>query len=444
MKIKNKSYRLLPAILFGGVTGIITALTVTLYKISANYVISFSEKGYHFIKDKLWIIPIVLGVLYLIALLYDWVYKKEPEISGGGIPTSIGIINGKISFGWLKTLIGTFTLSIVSFFIGVPLGNEGPSVLMGTAIGNGVHSPFYKKYDSYKKYSMTGGACSGFSVATGAPISGILFAIEEAHHKISTLIIVVSSFSVLSGFITTKILESVLNIDVSLFHYTEFVSLPFTNIWITVLVGIAFGLFSVLFLKCYGVISALFNDKMKKIPRKYKIFAVFVITLMLGLVSESFISTGHHLILNLFKNSPSIVMLFIILLIRTTLTLSANTSGITGGVFVPFLALGAVFAAILGGGITALFSLGNEYYILILALGIVACISSMMKMPLTAIIFSIEAFSLYNNILSVLIVSVLSFLITELLGAESINDRVLKNKLGVLMENESDELGDLD
>ena len=440
MKIKNKSYRLLPAILFGGVTGIITALTVTLYKISANYVISFSEKGYHFIKDKLWIIPIVLGVLYLIALLYDWVYKKEPEISGGGIPTSIGIINEKISFGWLKTLVGTFTLSIVSFFIGVPLGNEGPSVLMGTAIGKGVHSPFYKKYDSYKKYSMTGGACAGFSVATGAPISGILFAIEEAHHKISTLIIVVSSFSVLSGFITTKILESVLNIDVSLFHYTEFVSLPLRNIWITVLVGIAFGLFSVLFLKCYGVISALFNDKMKKIPRKYKIFAVFVITLMLGLVSESFISTGHHLILNLFKNSPSVVMLFIILLIRTTLTLSANTSGITGGVFVPFLALGAVFAAILGGGITALFSLGNEYYILILALGIVACISSMMKMPLTAIIFSIEAFSLYNNILSVLIVSVLSFLITELLGAESINDRVLKNKLGVLMENESDEL----
>ena len=30
---------------------------------------------------------------------------------------------------------------------------------------------------------MTGGACAGFSTATGAPISGILFAVEEAHQN---------------------------------------------------------------------------------------------------------------------------------------------------------------------------------------------------------------------------------------------------------------------
>ena len=438
--MKNKIYSSLPAVLLGAVTGVLTALTVVFYKIAANFVITFSGKCYHFMKERLWVVPIALATFFLIALLYDWVYKKEPQISGGGIPTSLGIIKGKVAFNWLKTLVGTFVLSLVSFFIGVPLGNEGPSVLMGTAIGEGVHAPFRGKYDFYKKHSITSGACAGFSAATGAPISGILFAVEEAHNKIYSLIVIVSSVSVLSGFITTKILELVLNMNASLFNFQKFVVLPVKHIWIPVLIGIAFGFFSVLFLKYYGFLSGMFNDKMKKIPRKYKFFAVFGLTLILGLISESFISTGHHLVLNLFSNHPSVVLLITILLIRTTLTLSANTNGITGGIFVPLLALGTVFASLLGNGIIELLSFGNEYYTLILALGIVASISGMMKMPVTAIAFSIEVFSLYNNILSVLLVAFLSFLITEFLGAESINDRVLKNKFSILKENDNDKI----
>ena len=64
--------------------------------------------------------------------------------------------------------------SVTSFLIGVPLGNEGPSVLMGTAVGKGCTDTLAKKHPAWSRYSMTGGACAGFAVATGAPISGIL------------------------------------------------------------------------------------------------------------------------------------------------------------------------------------------------------------------------------------------------------------------------------
>ena len=76
-----------------------------------------------------------------------------------------------------------------------------------------------------------------------------------------------------------------------------------------------------------------------------------------------------------------------------------------------------------------LFGLEQQYYTVILILGIVACISSMMKMPLTAIIFAIEALGCYENILYVIIVSAVSFVITEIFGAKSINDTVLENRV---------------
>ena len=420
---------LLPAFVFGSVTGIITALIVCLYKLCAKLVISLSEKGYHFIGERLHYIPVVLIAFFGIALLFSYIYKKIPNLKGGGIPTSIGILRGIITFKWLRNLVGIFVMSLVTFMIGVPLGNEGPSVQIGTAVGRGAVYTFAKKHKAWDRYSMTGGACAGFSVATGAPISGILFAIEEAHQRISPMIILVSSVSVLFANITAEIISPLLGVSISLFPQISLVKLTLSNIWIPLLVGIIVGLFAVAFLYYYKAVNAFFNKRIKKLHHAYKIFSVFSVTLILGLLSHNFISTGHELILELLNGKTAIYMLLLILIVRSTLTLSANTNKITGGLFIPMLTLGAVLSSLLGEIIEYLFGLEQQYYTVILILGIVACISSMMKMPLTAIIFAIEALGCYENILYVIIVSAVSFVITEIFGAKSINDTVLENRV---------------
>ena len=53
----------------------------------------------------------------------------------------------------------------------------------------------------------------------------------------------------------------------------------------------------------------------------------------------------------------------------------------------------------------------------------------MMKMPLTAIIFAIEALGCYENILYVVVASAVSFMITEIFGAKSINDTVVEDRV---------------
>ena len=133
-----------PAFIFGAITGIFTAIIILLYKLAAKYVIAFSETSYGFLREKLYIVPIVLIVLFFVALLFARIYKKQPRVRGGGIPSSIALLRGIVTFKWLRTLLGVFFMSLTSFLIGVPLGNEGPSVLMGTAVGKGSIKIYFK------------------------------------------------------------------------------------------------------------------------------------------------------------------------------------------------------------------------------------------------------------------------------------------------------------
>ena len=281
---------------------------------------------------------------------------------------------------------------------------------------------------------MTGGACAGFSTATGAPISGVIFAIEEAHQRICPMILTVATVSVMFASMTTELLAPLLGVGKSLFPKMSLPTLSMQDIWIPLLVGLALGLFAVAFLSYYRVIFAFFNKTLQKIPHGWRIFLVFALTLGAGLCSFSFISTGHELILALFDGKTALTMLLLLLVVRATLTLCANSNRVTGGIFLPLLAVGALVSALLGKGLEMAFGLDHRYYTVILVLGIVACIAGMMKMPLTAIVFAAEALSLYDNIVFVIVTAGVAFAITELFGAESINDRVLENRVKELNE----------
>lgn len=434
MAVKNKEKKQIisavsAALIFGSVTGILTAVIITLYKVCAKHIIALSEHGYHALRGRLYFLPLVACALLLISFLLAYIYKKKKNLRGGGIPTSIGYLRGLVSFKWLENLIGIFALSLSSFLFAVPLGNEGPSVQIGTAIGRGTVYTLTKKRRAWDRYSMTGGACAGFSVATGSPLSGIMFAIEEAHERISPMIIMIASVSVAFSYVTADFLSDIFGVSTRLFPDLHLPSLSLRELWIPLAVGLVFGLFAVLFLKYYRLLNAVLNRKLKKIPHAYKIFTVFALTLAFGLYSYSFVSTGHELMLSLFDGKTAIFALVLLLLVRSTLTLSASNASMTGGLFVPTLTIGALFSALLGRLLMYIPGFAAEDYAVVLVLGLTACIAGMMKMPLTAILFALEALSCYGNIVPCLIVAAVSFIMTELFGVASINENVLDHRI---------------
>ncbi len=432
MKNTLKTIRLTaPAVGFGAVTGAATAVIVVLYKWCAKLVIAGAESGYHFLRGHLWCLPLVLAALGGVALLLSRVYRREPNLRGGGIPTAIGILRGQIPFRWFVTLVGTFGLSLLSFLIGVPLGNEGPSVQIGTAVGRGSVS-LSKKHAAWDRYAMTGGACAGFAVATGAPISGVLFAVEEAHRRVSPTIFVAACSSVLCAGLTSAALSPLVGVSTALFPALSLVTLSVRQAWLPLAVGAAVGLFAVVFLRYYRLLSRFFHKTLASVKSVWKIWFVLAATVAVGLCSFSGISTGHELILSLFEGGTALWLLVGLLVLRATLTLCANVNHITGGIFLPLLAIGALFSALLGEGAALLPALGREYYPVVLMLGITACVAGMMRMPLTAIVFAVEALSGYGNVLYVILAAATAFTVTELFGAESINDSVLEHRVASL------------
>lgn len=419
----------MPAIIFGFVTGTLTSFFVTLYKYLAHHVIHFSQIAYEFVREHMYVLPILLLILLGAGFILAHIYRYVPNLKGGGIPTSVGILRGIITFKWLRSFVGVFVLSLFSFLVGVPLGNEGPSVQMGTSLGRGSLRLFAKTHGAWDRYSMTGGACAGFSVATGAPISGILFAIEEAHQRISPMIMIVASSSVLFANISSQAFASFFGVSTSLFGDIVVPRLSMKELWIPLVVGLVVGIFGALILKYYQFLKFFFG-KILKVPPQIKIFFILAATVCVGLFSFSAISTGHDLIIELFspENQFTIAMLVFILVARTTLTMSANTNGITGGMFIPSLALGVVLSSIIG-KIGLSLGMDSELYMVIVVLGIVACMSGLMKTPLTAIIFALEALSCYENIIAVIMVSLISYFVCEVFEAKSINDSAMETRI---------------
>lgn len=438
---------ILPVLLYGGITGTVVGICIALFKFAASHVIAFSKNCYTYIGERLLAgnpFPLLgaVAALVLLAFLLSHLYRVMPNVRGGGIPSSIGIVRGVLSFRWIFNAPAVFLSSLASFLVGVPLGTEGPSVQLGTALASGVSTLTHKKHAAWNRYILTSGACAGFTAATGAPISGVLFAIEEAHQRISPMVFAVCATAVAAEQTVSNWISPILGVDVELFHHMHIPKLAASELWLAVLMGVWVGFMAVVFLRYYRDLSSVWRKKTAKIPSFIKIAFVFLLTLGLGLVAYPYISTGHGLIDTLLYGGGVWYILLSALFIRATLTILCSSNGITGGLFLPILALGALIAALLGRGIVAVFDMSTEYYPIIVVLGIVASIAGMMKMPITAMVFAVEVLSASENILPVIITAVLAYAVTEIFYVDSITEHVLEHRIEELHEGKKAEAYD--
>ena len=420
---------MVPIIVIGISTGALTGAVVTLYRFLAFYAISFSEGIYDFLKEKPVFIAAAVPVLALIALALRFIYKKYPSVKGGGISDTMGLVGGIFSFRWLRSLVGTFTLSLLNFLLGVPLGNEGPCVLMGASLGEAVTRSLGKKGKVWSRYSITGGASAGFAAATGAPMTGIIFVIEEMHRRLSPVIIIITIVSVAACRVVTQILCPLFGISPEIFHGLSIPGLSVGEMWIPLLTGITLGIFSVVFLHAFRKINKLFNTTLKKADSGIKIFLILILTLAAGMYSYTFISTGHHLTEELFTHHSLTLIIIVTIILRTILTLSANSAGLTGGLFLPTLAVSALTASVLSNVLILTGLIPEYYYTLVVVLGLVAGMSGIMNIPFTAVVFALEALGCSTNLSAIIIAAGVSYMIAVLSHSESINEFALERRI---------------
>ena len=275
---------------------------------------------------------------------------------------------------------------------------------------------------------MTGGACAGFAIVTGSPLTGMVFALEEAHRRFSPTIFLLSSVAVLVGTLTQEILSTLFRVDTTFFDLTIGEILPYKYLWIAALVGIGCGVCALLFTRIYRCVRASKNSLFSRIPFALKIVLIFSATALLGFFCEDFIGSGHALIERILSRHALWYSLLLVLAVRALLMIFANNEGVTGGLFVPTLTFGAIVSAVLSELLIAAGAINEKYYAILIAVGMASFLAASSRTPLTALVFAAESLCAASNLLPVALGVVLAYLTVELSGKKSFTDTVLETR----------------
>ena len=428
--IKN----IIPCLILSTITGILTGIVIFLFKTAASFVAALCDNMYSAVREKPTLIPLLVIGAAVLGLISALTTKYLAHCKGGGIPTAIAILRGLVDFSWIRNIAVVFTSALVTYLGGVPLGTEGPSVQMGTAIGRGTVRMFAKKHNAWDRYIMTGGASAGFAAATAAPLTAIFFAFEEAHKRFSPMIFMTAAVSSVSGFATVSLLDRLAGKETSLFGLFTTPTLPLRFIYAAIIIGIISGLAAALFTLGYRVIGSFIRSRLAKLSVFIKIPTIFVITVVIGFFISKVAGSGHYLIEELLSESGVWYTAIICLLLRVLLLIVSNNLGVTGGLFLPTLAIGAMVGPITTRPLISLSLLPEEYYTVGVIIGIVAFLAASSRTPIMAMTFSVEALGGLPNLLPIALGITLSYITIEVIGIPSFTDSVIENKVAAYHE----------
>ncbi len=424
LNYKEYFTNVIPCLGYGIFCGAVTGGVIFFLKIGAAQIEVLSRQLYALADRSPFCIPLIFALLALVAVLMWLLHRKLPEVKGGGIPRSEGILRGLLSFRWLRTLIGTVIGSFLSFFAGLPLGSEGPAVLIGTSIG-GMFSQFAKHRSAWNRYIMTGGAGAGFAVATGAPLSAMLFALEEIHKRFTPMLVLIISTSVAAASYVNGLLCSLFSLDTALFSAAPIAQFELSHAGYLLLLGIIAAFAVGMFDASIGFYTTLTARLGSRFPAIVKLLIIFGITGVLGICLSEGVYSGHHVVTEVLTGHMTAGILFALLIVRMLLMLLVTDSGATGGIFIPTLAIGALLS-----GLTAklLIALGmpQELFSAVVLLGMCAFIGGTLRAPLTASVLFIELSGQFTDLFYVVLVVFTVNFITEIFHQKPFYDRVLE------------------
>lgn len=425
MESKKIKLKFLQVLLYSSITGIVVGLFLYIFKTLAHFLYEKQIIIYNFVRNNPIYIPLFMLGLAVLAFLIYLCIKYEPNAKGGGIARASGILKGLITFRWLRLLISTLFSSLLGTISGLPMGLEGPSVIMGTSLSNGVYN-ILKPEKGTKRYILTSGTAAGFTVATGSILAGIVFALEEIHKRFSFLLVMIVVSATASAGVIVQLLDNIFDKNSQFLPIGEMSKLPLKYIYLVIIIGILSGILAKIFNKSIDIANKYISKL--KLNAFIKILINLILVGVIGLFIVQVTGSGHELIIEIFENNFSLIILIILLILKIILISITINSGATGGMFIPVLVVGSIF----GGILQLIFSklgLNNIYYKNIIFLTAASFFASSMATPLTTIVFFLETTLDFNNIMFLVLSIFISMVISHLLNNEGINEGVLNNIL---------------
>ena len=379
-------------------TGLITGFFITFYELLIVFMTYLIFMG-----DPIKTIP-TLPTWYLyfvptVAIFFvNYLASKDSHIKEYGVNEIAESVSESRMILKVKTLFLKVIASALSLSSGFSVGTEGPSASIGAMIAYQIHKLF-KLPQMLVKIMISVGASAGIAGIFVSPLTGIAFAFENiAYQFIKQYISYLILASVISFAITANYLGAItFSHQVGRIMNNEYIIanlffIPFITTFI----------YFYLFLK--KNVLHLIDISILKNFHKYRnyIFALLgggVVGTILFLDPQAAFS-GKEIVIMLMndENHIPLLVIFSIIILRIIGTTVAIYANAVGGVFLPLMSIGALIGYSFGELMTLYMFPVEPFYFA--AIGASVFMGVIMKLPLTAVILSLETTFDYNVVIA--------------------------------------------
>jgi CIC family chloride channel protein len=348
-----------------------------------------------------------------------WLVRRfAPHASGSGIPQVKAVLSFESPPEWKRMLPVKFIGGLLAIGSGFALGREGPTIQMGSGVGSMLAELFrIRRGEGERRALISAGAGAGLAAAFNAPLSGLVFVLEELHGNFTPVLFVAAFLASVSSDIVARLLSG----SVPVFHLTGVTSPTTASLPWAALLGGAIGVFGVLFNRCLLAAVALRARK-----SEWSAFgvgsAVGLFSAVLGWLVPGLAGSGAALVQHAFLGNVMVAVLPMYLLARFCLTIFGYGSGAAGGIFAPLLVLGALAGLWFGAGVHKIVSIPSLSPSVFCVLGMGAMFTAVVRAPLTGIVLMIELTGIYDFMLPLLVSCLCAYGVAEWLGNKPIYD----------------------
>jgi CIC family chloride channel protein len=401
--------------------GIFSGLAVVCFRFAIDWCrIYLLGSGAILTPLRMILAPTLAGVVIAALVLHVF-----PLARGSGVnqtKAALYIYNGYIP---LRTAVGKFITAALAIGSGHSLGPEDPSLQIGASLASALGRRMRLSRDRMRLIAPVG-AAAGLAAAFNAPISAVLFVIEEVIGRWtagilgSVVLSAVSSVVVMRWFLGS---ESLFRIPaVQMERPSELVAYS--------ILGVVGGVASVVFAAGIGFL----RPRCKALPRWTQYFQPALAGLLIGIIAvlgaPQVMGAGYESIDEAMHGRFTWQFLGILAGLKIVATLLSFVSGTPGGMFAPTLFIGAMLGAAVGGAehVVLPHLSGSPGTYALVGMGVL--FAGFLRAPMTSVFMVLEVSGNYSIILPVLVANTFAYLISRGLQPVAIFD-VLTRQDGV-------------
>jgi chloride channel protein, CIC family len=383
--------------------GIFAGLSVVLFRISIEWIqLLLLGPAVHPSVARVLLAPTIAGLVVAVLVI-----RVFPRVRGSGVnqtKAAVYVLDGYVPF---STVIGKFITCAVAIGSGQSLGPEDPSLQIGAGIASRLGRSLKLSREKIRLIAPVG-AAAGLAAAFNAPISAVLFVIEEVIGNWSggvlgaIVLAAVSSVVVMRQFLGTN----------ALFRIPPFRLEHTSELLAYAVLGVIGGGASVLLLQAIAVI----RPRLRRLPNWTEYFQPAVAGLLIGFIGirvPQVMGAGYPIIDWALHDQFTWNMLLLLAACKIVATSLSFVSGTPGGMFAPTLFIGAMLGGAVGGVEHLLFHnlTGSVGAFALVGMGVL--FAGFLRVPITSVFMVIEVSGSYSAILPVMISNTIAYLISR-------------------------------